>query len=130
MDLGSRSPLAPTRQLRLLIVSATGSVVVTRHGAGRCDRHGQLKSMYDVLPDLTLLTEVLAGSQSEYEEVQRRLAVVAPTLASLLSGGYELVTMSPIFGEERIRYSLVRLSDTTMKRLQAHVALVRIKRNS
>ena len=35
-----------------------------------------------------------------------------------------MVTMSPIFGDEKVRYtySLVRLSDTAMKRLQAHVA--------
>ena len=122
MDLGSRSPLAPTRQFRLLIISATGSVVVTRHGAGRQDRHGQLKPLYDVLPELTLPCEVLAGSMSEYKEVQKQSALVAPTLAGLLTGGYDLVTMSPIFGEDRLRYSLVRLSNKTMKMLQAHVS--------
>ena len=35
--------------------------------------------------------------------------------------------MSPIFGDDRVRYSLVRLSDTTKARLQAHVALVQAR---
>ena len=127
MDLGSNSPLAPTRQLRLIVVTATGSVVVIRNGAGRRDKHGQLHPLYDVLPELTLPFDVLAGSEMERQAVQRQLTVVAPTLAGVLCDGYELVTMSPIFGDDRVRYSLVRLSDTTQARLQAHVALVQAR---